>query len=238
MRGNIICLARFTFSPAFDIIESVDATLLGISKRYRSCGSAYMHSTNSTSRKIEGQDQPPTRRRHGVILRIICLFNFMLLCACGSTKEPDSNRPVLASDTMTISQVYAGDSISFMVETDNAKLLPADNNGKPREVEILFEDAIKERLDDPWIDSTQVLVSLKKRGKFVVLEIPTTTDFQPGIWHVKEIKTQGKDSQTFVEGKDFSGFPVRLTNALKPSSVAKAPLVFVSVEAQKNETGR
>jgi hypothetical protein len=80
-------------------------------------------------------------------------------------------------------------------------------------------------------------VPLKKRGKFVVLEIPTTADFQPGIWHVKEIKTLGKNSETFVEGKDFSGFPVRLTNALKPPSAEKAPLIFVSVEAQPNATG-
>ncbi len=128
------------------------------------------------------------------------------------TAHNETNSSSRFSKKDTIDRIKAGDTLKVQVQLLNKDLQKATR------VDITFDCVVKNVMTEAPLDSTKSMCRLKDKNGYVVLDIPTTTDFCPGIWHISKLDFQSAAGHTeLVEGKDFSGQPVEIANTDHPA---------------------
>lgn len=166
--------------------------------------------------------------RFRIFLSILCLT---VLTACHQSElqqgTATDTRPALTQTSAPIPVAYAGENLRFNIRCKAADFKLA------KSAEVSLENGVPNVLSDAYISSAKATVPLKASGTSMIVDVPTTADFQPGIWHIKEIVLllPNKQKSTLVEGKDFNGFPLLLVNAQKIQS-QEPELQIVNVESK------
>lgn len=162
---------------------------------------------------------------------LVLPLSMLLLSACQEVPKDSSAsvRPAISATRFSIPVAYCGETLRFTIHCQRKDFAVA------KSAEVLLENAVPNVLEDSFIDSAKCTVPLKTKDTSMIAEFPTTADFKPGIWHIKQITLTMPDKKQIKldEGKDFSGLPLELNNGQRlPGSPPELQIVSVESKPQ------
>lgn len=154
-----------------------------------------------------------------IITRMAIGLLAIFLPLSGCTKKPPDNL-LTAQDKAVINQAYAGNELKFSLKIIDSKLLSATK------VEMTLDRSVASSISDLPISSAKLELKPQIQNDVMILTVPTSSDFSPGIWHLSEIRFYQTDKKSWTElkeGTDYDGMAFRIVNL---SETPKAVTTF------------